>query len=370
MEKSFRDTASAPSDTPPDETYKRIIPNKHIKIPALPPAPAKEGQRFYFRFVDLKPSTTFDGVKFWLKTGAINKKGEPVVVPFISDRPFDDFKFKGRKGVAIGHSAAEKGCALSKLADQRHPVVALNLQRKDDKTGLFKPNVEPVHAARVQMISVARDSQGGIIMDGQSPKLDINPDEKIFEFRQSWWDKLVEVLEPKPQGPVVVVDDGMTEAKAPEPVKNLKDFMAANKIADLGQIVFYVQIKERTTNKSGDRASDIDYEFDYSEKVFLDPKNIPASIDPILDWGRVYKKIKTEELAILVAKAENRQPGAAVPAPGAGASAAGTGGGTVSADSPEQYLGTGTVALDGAAPGVGTAKEAPKEAPKVVGDPW
>lgn len=360
---SLRDTAPAQSSESSDESYKRLIPSNGsgIEVPDLPSG-ALEGPRLYFRLSTADEKSIKHGMKFWLKTGVAKTDGTMISVPFVSPNDFADFMISGRRGMYVGRSAAAKGCPLSKLADQRHPVVALNTLRKDDQ-GNFRPNVDPFHTAHVQLVKLVRDGQGKVIVENGKPRIEVQPEGLGFEFRQNWWEQMVNLLEPLPFDASAVVDDGMTDAAPAAPPKDLKAFMTANGVKDMTRVIFYIVKKKRTKNPTGDVKKDVDYELSFSDKVWITDAQDVKAVDP-LDWAKVYKSPTQDELNVLIAKAENRNltAGAAVPAPVAGAPAPGA----PSADAPAAYLGTATVPLDGAGPAMGAAATA-----QPTGDgPW
>ena len=333
---SLRDTAPGATNTPSDESYKRLIPSPKsgIEIPDLPtPGKGDTGGMILFRWFATAENHIRHGMKFWLQTGATKTNGEMISVPFVSARPFEDFVIAGRKGKFVGRSAAEKGCVLSKLADQRHPVVALNTLRKDEKTGLAKPQVDPFHTIHAQIVELEKDA-GGATKKGPDgkPLVKVLPTAYGFEFRQGWWDQFVNLLEPLPVDDTPV-DDTVTDQPAKKPPKDLKAFMEANKLR-LDQVVFYIQKVRRTEKKSTNESMNVDYFVSFSEKLWItDAVDVKAE-DP-LDWAKAYMVPTQEEIDNLVMKAENRNKsadGAHVPAPAAG-------GGTKapSADDPGAY---------------------------------
>lgn len=352
---SLRDTAPINNSEPTDESYKRIIPGNGVDVPDIQPG-ATEGARLYFRWTDGLESAIRHGVKFWLNTGIVKSNGKGIRIPFVSPNPFQDFMISGRRGTFVGSSAASKGCPLSKLADQRHPVISnreFQGQVAKNDQGQPIPDVSAFHTIRAQVVKLNRDASGAVIMNNGRPSFQVQPEGLGLEFRQNWWEKFVNLLEPMPVE--ALMDDGMSGAPAAAAPKDLAKFMKDNGVKDLTRVIFFIYKRKKDETKPID-GKNTEYVVDFSDKVWITDADDVQPVD-LLDWNKVYKVPTTEELEALVAKAENRTQvagGAPVPAPTASAP---------SADSPGAYaaspLPTNQVPMDGSAPVAAAAPAAP-----------
>ena len=145
----LRAYTSSPSTEEKDETYKRIVGKKAV--------PEIGAGSLMFRIISAKPEDFGHYMKFWLAIG-LKDNGKHVTIPRVSSFPFSDFLIAdGRGGTRVAKTAAlAKGCRLSKLAENRHPLIALS-EYKDSK-GAFKVNVDAAHVAHIQIIKRKRDA--------------------------------------------------------------------------------------------------------------------------------------------------------------------------------------------------------------------
>lgn len=291
---AFRETTSSAPTEPANEEYKRILPNKEHPIPDV------DGGRFLFRIVNANPTEDFrHGMKFWLNVGK-KKDGTTIAKPFVSALPFQDFLGKSsRGGVFVNRSASDKGCKLSQLADQKHPLIALNKFRPDGE-GSFKPNVDPFHACIIQLIELEKDAKGGIIMTDGRPKFKVLPEEYYFEFRQAWWDQWVNLVTPQSEEEAASMDDGLTEDSGKAKRKPLPT-------ADMTKIVWMLWKEKRVKNKTGNPKLDIDYLFDFSDRVVLTDADIPKSENAIESFEDAYPTITDKVLDELLGKANQEE---------------------------------------------------------------
>ena len=296
-----------------DESYKKIIPNKDHPIPDI------GAGRLYFRITRPGADEIKHGMEFWLNAGFRRGSGDAISIPRVSPNPFSDFLVVNSRTNArfVARSAADKGCPLSALADQGHPVVALNRFKTDDKTGKNKPNVDPFHAMCVQVVRPKRGADGKVVMAEGKPVFDILPEEMVFKMRQAWWDQWVNLVEPKAEAEAQ--DDGFTDAAAVKP----KTFPTK----DLSKVIWFIEKKRRTKNATGNAKMDVDYVLDYSDKVFIQDADIPKDYVEIESLDKIFQAPTKEELAELVAKAEAHARGDAPAQAGGGQQGGGAQGG-------------------------------------------
>lgn len=290
----FRDdtTGDAQGGFTKNEDYKKIIPSSQsgIEIPEI-------GQgRLYFRLLNAAPEAFGHYMEFWLNLGVNSQTQRALLIPKVSPNPFTDFIAVGRDGKKyVGRTAAAAGCPLSRLADARHPLIALNTLKKD-REGNFKPNVDPCHVTPVQLVEPVKGPDGVVIIENGVPKVKVHPEMYLFKFRQGWWDSFLDIIEPKPQG-AATVDDGMTEAP--------KVVVKTLPTKDLTKVVFFIERKKRVLNATGNPKMDVDYVVSFSEKIVLTPEMIPAPVGAV-DFHSVMQAPSDQELAALAIKAEVR----------------------------------------------------------------
>lgn len=271
----------AGDDYEKDESYKKIVDNRNI--------PDIGKGSLYFRILSFEDADFSHGMEFWLNTGVV-KNGKPVSIPFVSSLPFHEFVGRNDKtgAVYVSWKVGEKKCPLAKLAKENHPVIAKTSFGK----GEAKPNVGAFHAARIQLIEPLRDAKGNTIKDDKGiPKFTIHAEERILKMRQGWWDQFVQLVEPEE---VATQDDGFSESATKKP--------KAFPTKDLTKVVWMLTKERRTKNPSTDPAMNVDYVFDFSDRVVLE--NPPATPEPPIDFSKVFKAISTDELNKMKAKHE------------------------------------------------------------------
>jgi hypothetical protein len=310
---SFRDgTTATGGNEEKDETYKRIIGKKNV--------PDLDKGELMFRLVSSKPEDFKHCMKFWLRVGRKQNEDKFFVLPRVSPNPFTDFIVSdGRGGTRLGRTAAAaKGCVLSKLAENNHPLIDLSPFK--DSQGRPKRNIEPVHVARVQVIERKRDANGRPMNnpDG-TPALNVQGEEMLMEFPQSWWDQFVNVVDPIPQEQAA---SDLREVKEPKKLPT----------ADLTRVVWMVYKEKRTKNPTGDPKKDVDYIVDFASKTIL-PANLPTPEH--VDFDAAYKVITQEEVDEWVKRAEDGWPARSDSA--APAESAGGAGGHGDEDDPAAY---------------------------------
>ncbi len=310
---NFRAYTSAPGteEREKDETYKRIISKKRV--------PDIGKGSLMFRLVSAKPEDFGHYMKFWLNVGR-KTNGDFATLPRVSRLPFSDFLVPdGRGGVRVGKTAgALKGCRLSQLAEQRHPLIALS-EYKDSK-GNFKTNVDASHVAHVQVIERKRDAQGRAMknQDG-SPAFTVLPEEMFLEMPQSWFDQFVNIIDPV-AAPAAGADDdlrGETKVAKALPTK------------DLTRVIWMMTKEKRTKNPTGNVKTDVDYVLDFAGTTTLKDSDMVPLKDPI-DMAKAFIVINDEDLNRWMANAEAGWPAN-------GTTAAATGAGGAMEDSPEAY---------------------------------
>jgi hypothetical protein len=280
----FRETVPTSGNEPKDETYKKIISKKHV--------PDIDKGALLFRLISSDPKDFHHFMKFWLNVGK-KSDGTYISIPRVSANPFKDFIVSdGRGGTRIIRTAAAaKGCVLSKLAENNHPLI--NLSSYVDSSGKPKKNIDPIHVTKVQIIERVKDEQGRPMKnENGAPMLKILPDEMLLEMPQSWWDQFVNIVDPAPQASQVENDLRESLPSKQLPTK------------DLTRIVWMVYKQRRTKNITGDPRKDIDYIVDFSSKVVLSDKQIPKVENP-LDISKAYQIPTKEDLDRWIQKAES-----------------------------------------------------------------
>jgi len=283
---SFSQFATTPgNDLPKDESYKKVVDKRNV--------PDIGKGLLFFRIVSIQESDFKHGVEFWMNIGT-RQDGTQITLPRVSPNPFQDFVKINRRtqGVYISRSAADKGCPLSKLADNRHPLIALSKFADQEEA---KPNVAPFHAMRIQLIEPVKDAQGKVIMENGVPKIKVLPDERILKLSQNWWDQFVKIVEP---GSNKETDgsEAFTQIKEPKvlPTK------------DLTKIVWWIKKEKKTENLSGIPKLDVRYVLDFSDKTTIKDKEIPALPEPPVDLDAMFKAVTDEELTEWMSRYEGK----------------------------------------------------------------
>jgi hypothetical protein len=332
----FRAYTSAPGTEEKDETYKRIVGKKHV--------PEIGAGSLMFRLVSATPMDFGHYMKFWLNIG-MKDNGKPILLPRVSKNPFSDFIVPdGRGGTRVSKTAAAfKGCRLSQLAEQDHPVIGLS-EFKDNKEK-FKKSIDIAHVAHIQLIERKRDAQGKAIKNADgTPAFTVKPEEMFLEMPQSWWDQFVNIIDPVAT-PAAGADDDLRST--PKAVKNLPT-------QDLTRVIWMVTKEKRTKNPTGKAKLDIDYVLDFAGTTVLKDADMVPLKDPI-DMAKAFVVINDEDLNRWMAHAEAGWPKNGTTAPAVGQDRGHDG---AEEDSPESYgqrVDPGAPA--GAAPTAGVSDE-------------
>jgi hypothetical protein len=275
-----------------------------------------------FRIISAKPEDFGHYMKFWLAIG-LKDNGKHVTIPRVSSFPFSDFLIAdGRGGTRVAKTAAlAKGCRLSKLAENRHPLIALS-EYKDSK-GAFKVNVDAAHVAHIQIIKRKRDAQGRAVKNADgTPAFIVEPEEMFLEMPQSWFDQFVNIIDPI-AAPVAGVDDDLRGT--PKVVKALPS-------KDLTRVIWMMTKEKRTKNPTGNAKTDVDYVLDFAGTSVLKDSDMVPVKDPI-DMAKAFVVVNDEDLNRWMAHAEAGWPKTA----GGTGTAAGGSAGVSDEDSPDAY---------------------------------
>lgn len=285
----LRTYTSAPSTEEKDETYKRIISKKNV--------PEVGAGSLMFRLVSAEPKDFSHFMKFWLNIGQ-KDNGKFNTIPRVSALPFTDFLVAdGRGGTRVAKTGGmAKGCRLSALAEQRHPLIALS-EYKDSK-GAFKINVDASHVARVQVIQRKRDPQGRAVKNADgSPAFVVQPEEMFLEMPQSWFDQLVNIIDPIAAPAGGADDDLRGETKAPKALPT----------KDLTRVIWMMTKEKRTKNPTGNVKTDVDYVLDFAGTTTLKDADMVPLKDPI-DIAKAFMVVNDEDLNRWISSAEAGWP--------------------------------------------------------------
>ncbi len=354
-----------------DETYKRTIPNKSDY-----PLDLTSG-KLWFRITQPDPKMIKHLVEFWLNVGFKKGTQDLQSVPRISSLPLQSFMRVSQSGRKyVSKSAADAGCKLSALADSGHPLIA---KSRWQKNGEFPPNVQAFHAMRVQPIKLKLGPDKIPLKDGNGQtQFDVIAEEHILKMRQSIWDKFVNIVDPPPAEEAVVVDDGMggeSAKPAPKPPAKLPS-------EDLTKVLWFIQKVKKTENLSGNPTLDVEYVVGFSATIVLTDNQIPAVVNPIETWDKVFQIVPDDELKKMADKAYARVHGDSPQASqgdgaGYGPKAAGSGeqvptddgmGGGTGQPVEEQPLHPGDADKVGAGAGGGSGEETPYGNPPAEDD--
>lgn len=312
---AFRDTAVQAGTEEKDESYKRIVGKKNV--------PDIGKGSLMFRLVSAKPEDFGHYMKFWLNIG-LKDNGDHLSIPRVSPNPFGDFIVSdGRGGKRVGRtSAALKGCRLSQLAENNHPLIALSIYK--DSKGAFKKNIDPAHVAAIQLIERKRDAQGRALKntDG-SPAFVIKPELQFLEMPQSWWDQFVNIVDPVAPTTAGADDDLRGEVKKAKTLPT----------TDLTRVIWMMTKEKRTKNPTGDPAKDVDYVLDFAGSTTIKDADMVAVTDPI-EMSKAFVVITDEDLTRWADHATKGWPKGGL---NQGAPAQGAGGGPAPEDDPSNY---------------------------------
>ena len=335
---AFRGTTTTAGTEAKDETYKRIIGKRHV--------PDIGKGSLMFRFLSMKPEDFGHYMQFWLNIG-LKDNGDFITIPRVSPLSLTDFIVNdGRGGTRIGRTAgAAKGCLLSKLAENNHPVIALS-DYKDSK-GAPRKNIDAIHAAPIQLIERRRDAQGRAMKNADgSPAFVVKGEMMFLGMPQSWWDQFVNLIDPAAT-PVGADDDLRGNAKAPKPFPT----------TDLTRVIWMVTKEKRIKNPTGNVKTDVDYVFDFAGSSFLKDADMVTVVDPI-DLHKAFVVASDTETNEWVKRADAGWPKQASGAAAGGAQ--GDGGKPNPEDDPANY--GRRVGEEGAAPEGAAAPAAPAAA--------
>jgi hypothetical protein len=285
----FREFTPTGGTEEKDETYKRVVGKKHV--------PDIDKGSLMFRLVSANPADFGHYMKFWLNIG-MRDNGKHLTIPRVSRNAFPDFIVSdGRGGTRVARTAAAiKGCRLSQLAENNHPVIALS-EYKDSK-GNFKKNIDSAHVARIQLIERKRDAQQRAMKNADgSPAFVVKPEEMFLEMPQSWWDQFVNIIDPVAGAAAGADDDLRGETKK---VKALPT-------TDLTRVIWMMTKEKRTKNPTGNAKVDVDYVLDFASSTTIKDADMVAVAGP-LEMSKAFVYVDDADLTRWMAAAEAGWP--------------------------------------------------------------
>jgi hypothetical protein len=252
---------------------------------------------FFFRLVGVKTATELEAafhhcIKFWIFLG--NKgNGDPITWPVVSQVPYNEFFEKNAKSGRVWYNKLlPLKCRLSALAQQGHPLIAINRYTPTLKGGAPNHSVDKLHAVKIQVVEPVLDGTGNVIVDNGVPRVVVKAEESVFEFWQVVYDQLCDFVEPPADAPAG--DTATAALTGGTPVAPRKK-LPAN--VPLDHLLWFIQKAKRVVNATGDSAKDIDYVLGFSEKLIFTDAMIPAVTEPLPALSVVEAPITEQELA-------------------------------------------------------------------------
>ncbi len=253
---------------------------------------------FFFRLMGIDDASFHHVMKFWLTSATEKKDGKPSTFPVVSQMPFEAYVNKARNGsVFINKLIPEKGCKLSKLAANKHPLISINTFTPLTRKGEPNYSIDKIHAMKIQVVEPVKDAASSkvIVIDG-APQVKVLAPECVIELWQSVYEQLLDILEPPPEKQVKAdATDVLTgAAEEKEPIHVIP---TGAKVANL---VFF--IKKVTPPKDSKLQTEFVYKLDFSEKIVLQDDQIPKA-DPVLPpWSEIEPPITDDELNEMLAQ--------------------------------------------------------------------